>query len=478
MSSIQEKMKVLEIDLIGYDLMTGIKPVFKAATINMLKKNGVNSVGSSNSMGQGTASGYVHNHIKNSKNYIVFSEYPMLEAQQTNTMDDTNSLIFYFYRSPNNNRSIYLELESVKIKSKHELYNGVGKISVDMLDMKIKKEKIKYKSRSEHFHVLSEIKGYGTKIIPQQKASSRQIMDLTKRDVKFHNIEPVKRAIKFNPAAKIISPDFEVRKIRVKARDIPDLFIIPDFQRKRYEDYSAGIFKAIATNKFFSVGLMSYVATDPRDNRDKDVIIDGQQRLSELYNVAMQIDPNLEYNFAIITLPEDVGREAFQLVNRAKKMLTTDHIHSLDDGTIPIIKVLDSLGIGHYSNKTINSSDVLRMYDWGVNKVRDTAFDTIIEMPRKMNMEVSLKIGTYLKVDKSIAGSFEKKNILNKPIVIKNGFRVYYEKDLSDSELAKILMITKENLAVHEISRNKGPENYKMMYDKIKTIAEHVQKGN
>ncbi len=477
MANIQDKMKVLEIDLVGYDLTIGIKPVFKTATVNMLRDKSVNSIGSWNSMGPGSASGYVDNHIKNSKNYIVFSDYPMLESQRTNTMNETNSLNFYFYRSPSKNRSIYLELESAKLVPKPDLYNGVSKISVDMLDMKIKKEHIAYRSRYEHLHVLSQIKGFGRKVVSStQKASAVPVMDLRKKEVEFHKIESVNRSVKFNPAAKIVPPEFEVRKIRVKARDIPDNFIIPDFQRRRYTDYSAGIFKAIATNKFYAVGLMSYKTIDPRDNREKDAIIDGQQRLCELYNVAMFLDPDLEFDFAMITLSEEVGREAFQLVNRGKKMLSTDHMRAVDDGTIPIIKVLDSLGIGPYSNKNLNSSDIMRMYDWAVYKVSNPDLDIVIETPKKINIEASLKIGTYLEVNKSVAGSFEKKNILNKPLVIKNCFRVYYEKNLNENELAKMLRIISDNLDVHEMSGSRGPDDYKMMYDKIKTIAEHVHK--
>lgn len=477
MTSSLEQMKVLELDLLGYDLNIGIRPVFKTSTVNMLRDKGVTKLGSKNFPETGTVSGYLDKHIKSSRNFIIFSNYPMLETQETNSMKQTTSLLFDFYRPSNRNKMIYLELTSVNKEPK--VYNGVKKISVDTLDNMVKNEKIAYKPRSDHFYTLTEIENFGVKR-HDQKSTAAPIteVNLSQREVTYRGLETVNRAINFKPADHIAPPEFDVEKITFKASDIPKLFILPDYQRKKYSDYGAGIFKAIGMNEFFSVDLMSYRATDPRDGAKKDVIINGQQRLSELWNVSRLIDPNLIYKFALIRFPEEVARKVYQKVNRGKQLVGIEQMRGMDDGTIPIFRVLESLGIAGYSNKALTVPNIIKMYDYGQNKIMETGMDRLLEIPPTISIEKSQVIGNFLKVDKKVNGNFNKDKVPHKQIILNNLFRIYLEKGMDDTSLEKLIRSVNDDVDMRLSSKNRGAVDYKNVYSEMKELYNGIMQDN
>lgn len=472
MPGFQNDMRALEIDLVGYDFNIGVDRLFKNEAVRFLRDKGVSSVGPKNSTVPGTASNYMATHFNNSKKYIVFADYPVLEAQHTDTMNNTTSMMFYFCRSSTKNRVVYLEFQAMK--NDPEIYNGVGKITVDALDLMTKKKEVKYKKKPSRFHTLVQIEKLGLKVKEDTPAGPVEI-DLTPRRVQYRDLPSVSRSVNFDIAPDIKPPPFEVDVVEVKASEIRDKFILPDYQRKKYVDYGAGIFRAIGTNMFFSVDLKTYRAKDPMDGVEKEVVIDGQQRLGEFINMYEHTKKDFTYRFAIIRFPEDVGRLVYQMVNRGKRLNLSEQIKPLNDGTVPIFRVLDKIGVRDES-VGLKKLDVIKMYDYAFHKTIDGSTDRVLMLPKEITPADSVYIGGFLETGKKVVGSFNEKDVFYRQIVLRNAFRVALEKKLDPAETELLIRQVRNDGAIGRESKNRNMNDYRIVYGWMGDMAERIKK--
>ena len=218
-----------------------------------------------------------------------------------------------------------------------------------------------------------------------------------------------------------------------KLATIPEVFVIPDFQRVLTEAHKSGIADAILNNNFYDNSIQ--VGKLPNGKYE---VYNGQHRLAALYHVSQEFGL-VEYEIILQIFDKEYGRKIFYRLNLGKQVTLQNLTKTFDDGNNVFFNHLRDVCSHKQTKKTTTFSNLL-------SALRFAKTGSPRALP-KQNIEHFM--AGITKSDKTFCVRFMKAMGIAAPYVpqseayrapiFRGTFRAGYENDWNEETLKKVI---------------------------------------
>lgn len=245
---------------------------------------------------------------------------------------------------------------------------------------------------------------------------------------------------------------------------IPTKFEMSPFQRKQSTSHVYRIVESIINNKFFDNTIRCV-----KKGNGKYEVIDGQHRLKALWILYKQYGIT-HYTIIMQYFRDNQAREVFRKINSGKRLSTSDHLKTLDDGAEPFFEELRSF-CSHSNQRNLPSYiGMLNAFKYRQTKSpRPVKVHELEEVLEKINSEELVHLyrvarATITMYEKSMSYRVYSAGML------RTLFRVGFDNELSHAEYCKLIGKCLADETLMHLIRESFSVHYETIHQKMAEI--------
>lgn len=247
--------------------------------------------------------------------------------------------------------------------------------------------------------------------------------------------------------------------------NIPNKFIMADYQRKQNTSHVYKIVESIINNTFYD-NIIRCV----KIGHDKYEVIDGQHRLKALWILYKQYGIR-NYTIIMQLFEAENAREIFRKINTGKKLTLTDHLKTLDTGEVNFFNELRSFSTHYKQKNLVTYITLLSSYWYYQNKsLRPIRPYDIEDAIATITTDELASLYRMAQASKKVYEKTLSPRIFNAGL-LKVVFRVGVEKKYNVKEFENLLSKILYDEDIISLSVQRFSMVHSRLYDLIKTQA-------
>jgi hypothetical protein len=482
MSSLQKQLKVLEIDLSGYDLKVvfdGSKRFMGRSIASQISKKSENLLYNTNA-----AKEAFQKYLTGSRSYALLNSDVTLDAQGNSVGGKKISLKFGY--SFDGDREVALNVISAGEPSEYGDVNSTNPTDLHKISAG---SKIPYAEQPHDSIVIGTLYNFKPKAratgdretVPdvQQITRARKVDDMLQDRVgildDWVRVTTREYPRKLVASGPVVAPEYDIiPKMNFDLDLLEEMFVIAKFQRRVETAEVTRIAQAILDNEFFDIVFKVKNLSDKK--RELYGIWDAQQRFHGL-RAARDYGGLERYNLILLSPKgnHDI-RQMYESFNIGKKLTPSDFTKSWYNKDIPFFGELgDDLDF-YRQNTSMTYYEMARAHLYAKGKERDVPLMQLKKTITEMDTGDVAKIKMLVAALRIGAGMDRRDNPAYQSIVYRNLLKLSHEYPQIDRDgMIKVVRKVGENRKIAKLSKTWSMKNMPIAYDLILKAAQTVK---